>query len=305
MGAGGNCADPRGGGTDLGRGERARAEAALREREQRLRLALDASAAGSWTWDSSANQIDWDDGFRARYGFAPDEPPTLRAWISRVHEEDRPRVSVSSTRSCIRREGCVGQHVPHRAGPTGPCCGSRVWAAPTATADGHVLRLTGLELDVTERRRAEEALRARRDEERDRELRLLLETATQGIVSVDAQARIVTANRALEAMFGWAPGELVGQSIERLVPSSLRDAHVQHRVGYFAAPRSRLMGGDLELLGQRKDGSTFPLEVSLNHVATSGGGHAFAFVTDITDRKRAAGRRFRSEPPNWNAGRPS
>ena len=55
-------------------------------------------------------------------------------------------------------------------------------------ADGRPTRLTGLDLDVTERRRAEEALRARRDEERDRELQLLLETATQGIVSVDAQA---------------------------------------------------------------------------------------------------------------------
>ena len=54
--------------------ERARAEAALREREYRLRLALDASEAGSWTWDARTNQIDWDDGFRARYGFASDEP---------------------------------------------------------------------------------------------------------------------------------------------------------------------------------------------------------------------------------------
>ena len=109
-------------------------------------------------------------------------------------------------------------------------------------ADGQVTRLTGLDLDVTERRRAEEALQARRDEERDRELQLLLETATQGIVSVDAQATIVTANRALEAMFGWAPGELIGQSIERLVPPSVRDAHVQHRTGYFAAPGPRPMG---------------------------------------------------------------
>ena len=109
----------------------------------------------------------------------------------------------------------------------------------------------------------------------------------QGIVSVDAQATIVTANRALEAMFGWAPGELIGQSIERLVPPSVRDAHAQHRTAYFAAPGPRPMGVNLELFGQRKDGSTFPIEVSLNHVATAGGGHAIAFVTDITERKRA------------------
>ena len=83
-------------------------------------------------------------------------------------------------------------------------------ATPEHDLQGHVvgfvLTLTGLDLDVTMRRRAEEAVRARRDEERDRDLQLLLETATQGIVLVDAQATIVTANRALEAMFGWAPG---------------------------------------------------------------------------------------------------
>src|SRR5262249_47300582 len=122
----------------------------------------------------------------------------------------------------------------------------------------------------------------------DRALRLLLETATQGIVSVDAQGVIVTANRALEAMFGWACGELIGRPIEHLMPSSFRDAHARHRADYLAAPHARLMGGGLHLVGERKDGSTFPIEVSLNHVATPGGGRAFAFVTDITERQRAA-----------------
>jgi PAS domain S-box-containing protein len=155
-------------------------------------------------------------------------------------------------------------------------------------AAGEVIRLTGLEFDVTARRQAENALQALRDEEHNRELRLLIETAAQGIVSVDGHGTIVTANRALEAMFGWAQGELIGQPIERLVPSSLRDAHVQHRIEYSAAPRPRPMGARLNLVGEHKDGSTFPIEVSLNHIATSGGGHAIAFVTDVTERQRAA-----------------
>jgi PAS domain S-box-containing protein len=96
------------------------------------------------------------------------------------------------------------------------------------------------------------------------------------------------ANRALETMFGWRPGELNGQSIERLVPLSSRDLHIEHRTGYFAIPHAGPMGGDRDLVGERKDGSTFPIEVSLNHVATRGGGHAIAFVTDMTERRRAA-----------------
>ena len=115
----------------------------------------------------------------------------------------------------------------------------------------------------------------------------MLETATQGIVSVDATGTIVTANRALEMTFGWPSGELIGQPIEMLMPSSFRAAHERHRTTYFAAPHPRLVSG-LHVVGQRKDSSTFPIEVSLNHVPTSDGGRAIAFVTDITERRRAA-----------------
>jgi PAS domain S-box-containing protein len=267
--------------------ERARAEAALRERGQRLRLALDASGGGSWTWEASSNQIDWDDGFRVRYGFTPEEPPTFDAWLSRVHEEDRPQVLGLLDEIMRSKTKDAWDNTFRIVLPDGNVSWIQSLGRADRAADGQATRLTGLELDVTERRRAEEAVQARRNEERDRELRLLLETATQGIVLVDAQATIVTANRALEAMFGWAPGELIGQSIECLVPPSVRAAHVRHRTGYFAAPGPRPMGVNIELFGQRKDGSTFPLEVSLNHVATASGGHAIAFVTDITERKRA------------------
>jgi PAS domain S-box-containing protein len=265
--------------------ERARAEAALRERELRLRLALDASAGGSWTWEASSDRLDWDDGFRARYGFTPEEPAKYESWIARVHEEDRPRVL--SVLDEVLKGKDAWDNTFRIVLPDGKVSWIQSLGRADRAPDGHATRLTGLDLDITEHQLAEEALQALRDEERDRELQLLLKTATQGIVSVDAQATIVTANPALEAMFGWAPGELIGQPIERLVPPSVRDAHEQLWTGYFAAPGPRPIGANHELVGQRKDGSMFPLEVSVNHVATAGGGHAIAFVTDITDRKRA------------------
>jgi PAS domain S-box-containing protein len=104
---------------------------------------------------------------------------------------------------------------------------------------------------------------------------------------VDARGTIVTANHALEAMFGYAPGELIGQSIELLLPWSFSDVPAQPRIDDFAAPYPHLVG-NRDLVGERKDGSTIPIEVSLNHVPGPDGGHAFAFVTDITERRRAA-----------------
>ena len=250
--------------------ERARAEAALREREQRLRLALKASRAGSWTRDAGADHVDWDEGFRLLYGFPPNEPATFDAWLGRVHEEDRPRVLdlVDEMRHPTRDAWDTAFRIVR---PDGTVSWVQSLGRVERDAAGEVRRLAGLELDVTARRQAEEALQARRDEEHNRELRLLLETAAQGIMSADAQGTILMANRALETMFGWEPGELNGQSIERLVPRSFRDVHAEHRTGYFAAPHPRLMGVGLDPVGQRKDGSTFPIEVSLNYVPASDG----------------------------------
>ncbi len=265
--------------------ERARAESVVREREHRFRLALSASGGGSWTWDPSTNQVDWDAAFRARFAFAADEPPLFETWLGRVHVEDRPPMLLTLQEVLQGKD--TWDHTYRFVLPDGTVLWMQSLGRADRDAAGQVTRLTGLELDVTERRRTEKAVQAQRDEEHDRELRLLLETATQGIISVDAHGTIVMANRALETMFGWAPGTLVGQSLERLVPSLIRDRHVQRRHEYFAAPRARPMGRGLHLIGERQDGSTFPIEVSLNHVPTAGGGRAIAFVADITERQLA------------------
>jgi PAS domain S-box-containing protein len=259
--------------------ERASAEAELREREWRLRLALNASGGGSWTWDASTNHIDWDQGFRIRYGFPPEEPPSHDAWLSRVHDDDRPQV-VGLLDEMLQTTRNSWDNTFRIVLPDGDVRWIHSLGRADRTADGQPIRLTGLDLDVTERRRAEEALQARYDEERDRELQMLLETAAQGIVSVDARGVIVTANRAMEQMFGWEKGELIGHPLERLLPWPPREVHTR-------APYPRLIGRDPDLVGQRKDGSTFPIEVTSNHVATHGGGRAIAFVTDISARKRA------------------
>jgi PAS domain S-box-containing protein len=266
--------------------ERARAARELREREWRLRLALDASAGGSWTWEARTNRVDWDHGFRVRYGFAADVPPSQDTWLSRVHEDDRSAVlgSLDEMRQTSRESW---DNTFRIVMPDGKVSWIQSLGRAERDDDGRLLRLTGLDLDVTERRLAEQAREARRDEKRDREMRLLLETTTQGILSVDAQGLIVTANRALESMFGWEGERLIGQPVERLVPAAFREPHTQHRAAYFASPRPRQMGVDAALFGQRKDGTMFPIEISLSHVATPGGGRAIAFVTDVTARKRA------------------
>ncbi len=266
--------------------ERSRAEMEVHDHEARFHRALSAAGAGCWTWEPHTHETHWDETFRARFEFTPDEPPSVEKFFSRVHADDRPRLQAHMQE--ILQTLDRWENTYRFVCPDGTVRWMQSLGHVDRDATGQVIRLTGFELDITERRQTEEAIQARRAEEHDRELRLLLETATQGIVSVDAQGVIVTANQAFDMMFGWAPGELIGQPIERLLPAAFREAHARHRTNYFAAPRPRLMGGGLYLIGQRKDRSTFPIEVSLNHVPSSGGGRAFAFITDVTERQRAA-----------------
>jgi hypothetical protein len=114
----------------------------------------------------------------------------------------------------------------------------------------------------------------------------LLESASQAIVGSDHAGRIVLANARTEAMFAYPRQELLGSSIEMLLPEAARARHQRDRADFFANPRVRDMGIGMELSGRRKDGVQFPVEVSLSYVRTEEGLFAIAFVTDISQRKR-------------------
>src|SRR5262245_50645660 len=114
----------------------------------------------------------------------------------------------------------------------------------------------------------------------------LLEAASEGIVLINSNGRITLVNTAAERMFGYTRDEILGQPLEILLPERLRAVHVEHRAGYFAGPRVRPMGTGLDLAGRRKDGTEFPVEISLSYVQSSEGLTAMAVITDITERKR-------------------
>ncbi|MFQ5899807.1 MAG: GAF domain-containing protein, partial [Candidatus Methylomirabilia bacterium] len=116
-----------------------------------------------------------------------------------------------------------------------------------------------------------------------------LEAVSEGVVAVDGDGRIVLVNARAEEMFGYSRHELLGQTIEILVPERFRSAHVQHRAGYFAEPRSRPMGRGVDLAGRRKDGSEFPVEIALSFIETEDGVLAISLITDISERKRMEG----------------
>ncbi len=135
--------------------------------------------------------------------------------------------------------------------------------------------------DITATKRIEAELR-----QSEATLRAIFESASQGLVAAGEGGRISFANRMAETMFGYAVEELKGLPIETLIPARFAERHRDHRRQYFQTPRPRPMGQGLDLMARRKDGSEFPVEISLSSVETAEGRLAIAFVTDVTLRRK-------------------
>jgi protein-histidine pros-kinase len=148
--------------------------------------------------------------------------------------------------------------------------------SPLLTEEGTLV--TAAIRDISERKKVEAKFRG------------LLEAAPDAMVIVEKGGRIVLVNRQTERLFGYQREELLNEPVELLVPERFRDKHPAQRGGYFADPRFRAMGTGLELYGRRKDGTEFPVEISLSPLETEEGVLVSAAIRNITERKKVEGK---------------
>lgn len=129
----------------------------------------------------------------------------------------------------------------------------------------------------------------------ERRFQRLLEAAPDAILEIESDGRIALANESTDRMFGYSRDELVGQNVEMLVPAGMRAGHRAHRAAYSHHPRSRPMGIGLQLNAQKKDGTLFPVEISLSPIPADGETSVIAVVRDVTEHRRAHELLHRSE----------
>jgi PAS domain S-box-containing protein len=207
--------------------------------------------------------------FEATLGHSQDEL-LATPFVDFVHPEDREK-TLLEIRKLVAGTPTVYFENRYRCRN-----GSYRWLAWTATPQEAEGLIYATALDITESKRAHERFR------------LLLETAPDAMVIVDDHGEIVLVNAPAEKMFGYAREELIGRPVEILMPNHLRDGHLDHRRSFLASPQPRPMGSGVEIHARRKDGSTFPADISLSVLRTENETLVSSAIRDLSEQKRIA-----------------
>ena len=169
-----------------------------------------------------------------------------------------------------------------------------LWTAPLRDKNGSIQGKVALLADMSQQRRDEQERLGLVKSERDARVqaetmdrfRELLEAAPDAIIETNADGNIVLLNAATEQLFGYTRAELLGRTVDCLIPDDARSRHAAHRAHYMGNPTTRPMGSGLQLNGRRKDGTHFPVEISLSPVKSATGFRISAIIRDVSERKK-------------------
>ena len=269
--------------------EAALARRALVESEARYRAIANAMPAIVWTADAEGLRDYFNDRWREFTGETEGESFGW-GWLDRVDPRDRDRVRLHAERNLSAGEPHELQY--RLIGRDGPR-----WmlerAVPMLDAAGKAQRWNGTCTDIQEliesRREREAAIASL--EAREAHLQSILDSVPDAMIVIDAHGTIQSFSAAAEKQFGWTPLEIIGRNISGLMPNPYRDGHDGYLARYLKTGERRIIGIGRVVVGERKDGSTFPMELSVGEMRSGDRRFFTGFVRDLTERQDAE-RRF-------------
>ncbi|WP_433305115.1 PAS domain S-box protein [Actinoplanes sp. CA-030573] len=211
----------------------------------------------------------WNNGAEQLYGYRYDEVIGRHASVLFPPGHGDAEAELMQ---CVIRGERIDQHRVQRRRKDGATITVSLTLSPITDANGRISGAASISRDIGERQRAEAMFEG------------LLEAAPDAIIGVTHDGAITLINAQAERLFGYPRHELVGRSVDILVPERLRAGHMHDRDGYFAHPRNRPMGSGKPLTALRKDGTEFPAEISLAWVNTGQGAVVTTSIRDVTDR---------------------
>jgi PAS domain S-box-containing protein len=259
--------------------DRKRTEEALRRSEERLRFILDCSRAGAWELDLQTGTYNLSDGMYSMFGIDRNSTDLGEAdWLALMHPDDRGWIKESwlDAKAHVEGQTCVEYRIIHSELGVRWTCG---WAGFERDEAGKLVRVGGINFDITERKRTEEALRTS-----EANFRQLVEIAQEGIWMVDALGRTEYANQRMAEMLGCALQDLLGHPVFEFTFEEDREA----AIGLF---RQCLAGNRMQLdfRLRRPDGDELWAGISANRIMSDSGElrGVLALFSDVTERRRA------------------
>jgi PAS domain S-box-containing protein len=242
------------------------------DRERLYSAAVRSSNDAIITKSLAGTITGWNEAAQRLFGFTASE--AIGQSIDIIVPEGRAH-EIRDILTRVRSGIAVENHETIRMSKDGRLLDVSLSVSPVLSATGETIGAAKVARDITDQKLSEEMFK------------LAVDASPSGLVMIDGAGHIMLVNAETERLFGYAQTDLIGQSVEMLVPDDLRAVHSSLRTAYTAKPSARRMGVGVELFGQNRNGDRFPVEIGLNPIPTRQGTLILAVIVDISERKNA------------------
>lgn len=250
--------------------------------DRNVRNAADASGVGTWDLDLSNRKLNWSSATRKLFGVAPDMAVDYELFLSLLDPQDRDRTAAALQQSI---ETSCNFDVQYRLSRSDEGHWVRALGAIVSGPDGAPARLSGVMIDIDREKRLEDAVRIR-----ERHFRSILDTIPDAMIVIDEHGIIQFFSSAAERQFGYAEPEAIGKNISELMPEPDRSRHDGYLARYLKTGERHIIGIGRIVTGMRRDGTTFPMHLTIGEMQSGGRPYFTGFVRDLTEQQQTQAR---------------
>ena len=251
--------------------------------DENVRSGAEGSGVGTWDLEFSTRELSWSNTTRKLFGVAPDAPVDYDLFLSLLDPQDRDRTAKALQQSIDTGRNFDVQYRVNRIRMKVTGC---VRSAPSSMVPtGAPARLSGVMIDIDREKRLEDAVRTR-----ERHFRSILDTIPDAMIVIDEHGIMQFFSSAAERQFGYTEPEAIGRNISELMPEPDRSRHDGYLARYLKTGERRIIGIGRIVTGMRKDGTTFPMHLTIGEMQSAGKPYFTGFVRDLTEQQQTQAR---------------
>ena len=248
-----------------------------------VRSGAEGSGVGTWDLEFSTRKLNWSSATRKLFGVAPDTPVDYDLFLSLLDQQDRDRAAKAVQQSIDTGDNFDVQCRVHRHSDKGQWV--RALGAVVNGPDGGPARLSGIIIDVDREKRLKDAVRTR-----EMHFRSILDTIPDAMIVIDQHGIMQFYSSAAERQFGYTEPEAIGKNISELMPEPDRSRHDAYLARYLKTGERHIIGIGRIVTGMRKDGTTFPMHLTIGEMQSGGKPYFTGFVRDLTEHQQTQAR---------------